>query len=300
MAQITVIILTFNEQLHLSRCIESVKDIAKRIIIVDSFSTDETESIAKKYGAEFFQHEFENQAKQFQWALDSIPIHTDWIMKLDADEYILPELASEITSKIHTLSSDIAGVILKRRVYFMDKWIKWGGYYPVKLLRIWRNQKGYIEQRWMDEHVALFEGNTVEFKYDFVDENLNNLTWWTAKHNNYATREVVDLLNKKYGLFIESTDVNLEENAGTKLKRWLKNNIYLKLPFFLRPFLYFCFRFFVKFGFLDGKRGLVWHFLQGFWYRYLIDAKLFQVEYLAKKHNKSIRQVLIENFNVNL
>jgi hypothetical protein len=220
-------------------------------------------------------------------------------MRMDSDEYILPELADEIHHKIDRLEDSTAGIYIKRRVNFMDRWIKHGSYYPIWLLRIWRYKQGKIEERWMDEHIKLSSGNTVQFENDLVDDNKNNLSWWTEKHNNYATREAVDILNILHG-FIKYDEV--EPNLwGTQeqRKRWLKIR-YASLPLFVRPVLYFHWRYFFKLGFLDGRQGLVWHFLQGFWYRFLVDAKIYQIHHIAKKENKSLKQVIKDDFGLDL
>jgi glycosyltransferase involved in cell wall biosynthesis len=296
-SNITVIVLSYNEDIHIERCLNSLF-FAGKIIVVDSFSTDSTISKARYLGATTYQNPFINQAIQFQWALDNCPIETDWVMRIDADEYVTAELATEIQEKISTLNNSITGIILKRQVHFMGRWIKYGGYYPIKLLRIWRNGVGSIEQRWMDEHIKLSHGNTIEFNNDIVDENLNNLTWWISKHNNYATREAVDLLNKKYALFKEdSIDKQIMSKKQDEQKRWYKDNIYVKMPLFIRPFIYFGFRFIFKLGFLDGKSGLIWNVLQCFWYRFLVDAK---IEYFSKKFNKPINVILQEYYNFNI
>jgi len=296
---ITTIILTYNEEIHLRRCIESVQSISEKVIIIDSFSNDRTIEIAKELGAEVYQNPFVNQAKQFQWGLDNCNIDSEWILRLDADEFLLPELSTEISAKTPHLSSDINGVYLRRQVHFMDKWIKYGGYYPIKLLRLWRNGKATIEQKWMDEHVILKEGKTSEFEYDFVDDNLNNLAWWTQKHNNYSNRELIEYFNEKYNLF-ESENISLDSNTQESLKRKNKVKYYNKAPLFLRAFLYFIYRYFFKLGFLDGIKGLIWHFLQGFWYRFLVDAKIFQIEYIAKKQNRSMLSVIKEDFGIKI
>lgn len=183
----------------------------------------------------------------------------------------------------------------------MGQWIRHGGYYPVHLLRIWRTGHAVIEQRWMDEHTMLTQGTSITFNSDFVDDNLNSLTWWTAKHNDYATREAIDILNRKYH-FISSgeEETNLTNAKQAETKRWYKDNLYLKLPLFIRAFLYFQYRYWFRLGFLDGKRGLIWHFLQGFWYRFLVDAKILQIEWWAKEEHKSVPRILEEKFNVRL
>jgi glycosyltransferase involved in cell wall biosynthesis len=301
MNQISLVILTYNEEKQISRCIKSVKDICADIFIIDSFSTDSTVKIAESLGVKVFQREWvNNHAKQFNWGLANLPIKTEWVLRLDADEYLTPELCNEINLKLPELSKDITGVIFKRRVYFMNRWIKHGGYYPTYLLRLWRFGSGKYEERWMDEHVKLTQGRTITFENDFVDDNLNNITWWTNKHNNYSTREAIDLLNIKYKF--SSTigiDANLSE-AQDKRKRWFKENLYTNIPLFLRPSLYFIYRYIFKLGFLDGIPGLIWHFLQGFWYRFLVDAKIYDIERRAKKKNKTIPEVIKKHYHLDV
>ena len=299
--ELSVVILTYNEEKQITKCIESAKNLAKDIFLIDSFSNDNTIKLAEESGAKVFQHKWENNhAMQFNWGLDNLPIKTEWVLRLDADEYLLPELTTEIKEKLSKLEKEVTGIILKRRVYFMNRWIKHGGYYPTYLLRLWRYGSGKYEERWMDEHVKLEEGRTVTFENDFVDDNVNNLTWWTNKHNNYATREAIDLLNIKYKF---STSVGIGANLTEdqdKRKRWLKEKLYTRIPLFVRPFFYFIYRYVFKFGFLDGKPGLIWHFLQGFWYRFLVDAKVFDIERRAKKENRTIAEIIKTNYDINV
>jgi len=296
---ITIIILTFNEELHIRRAIESASRIANEVIVVDSYSTDQTINIALELNARVLQHPFVNHAQQFQWAMDNGGITTGWTMRLDADEYLTDELIHEIEGRLSNLNQEISGIVLKRQVHFMGQWIRHGGYYPIYLLRIWRTGHAVIEQRWMDEHILLTRGTSITFNHDFVDDNLNSLTWWTAKHNDYATREAVDILSRKYSFQDGDLSTGTKGNANqTTTKRWYKNNLYLRLPLFLRAFLYFQFRYWIKLGFLDGQRGLVWHFLQGFWYRFLVDAKILQIEWWAKKENKPVRNIIEEKYKL--
>ncbi|MDD5202066.1 MAG: glycosyltransferase family 2 protein [Sulfurimonas sp.] len=299
MNNLSIIILTYNEEKHIERCIKSLLPIAKNIFIIDSFSTDKTIEICESLGAKVYQNAFINHAVQFQWGLDNCPIDTKWVMKMDSDEYILPELQSEIIEKLEKLDEDVSGIYIKRRVYFKDRWIKHGSYYPTWLLRIWKYEDGRMEQRWMDEHIKLSSGNTIQFENDLVDDNLNDLTWWTQKHNNYATREAVDILNIIYEfLKYDEVPANIFGTQEER-KRWLKKR-YAKLPLFTRPFIYFVWRYIFKLGFLDGKQGLIWHFLQGFWYRFLVDAKIYEMEKKVKDSGKSIKEVIESDYGMKL
>jgi glycosyltransferase involved in cell wall biosynthesis len=276
---LAVIILTYNEQLHIARAIESVRGVADEIVVIDSFSRDATVDIARSMGAVVLQNPFVNQAKQFQWGLDNAPITADWIMRLDADEVIEPPLAAEIAARLPTLGTDVAAVNLKRKHIFMDRFIRHGGRYPLVLTRIWRKGQGRVEDRWMDEHIMVWGGRTVDFDNPFSDHNLNDLSFFTDKHNKYATREAMDVLNHRYGLF--ASDVPLTKGASSlqaSVKRYIKEHIYNRMPFSVSTLGYFLYRYIVQLGFLDGREGLIYHFLQGYWYRFLVGAKILEFD----------------------
>lgn len=287
MVDLSVIILTNNESKHIGRCIKSLLLITDKIFIIDSFSTDNTVAIAEALGATVIQNTWVSYAFQFNYGILNNPFQTKWLMRMDADEYITPELAQELNTSLSGTPETISGLYVKRRVVFMDQWINHGGYYPIWLLRIWRRGKGVCEELWMDEHIKLSSGTTAQLQHDIVDHNLNNLTWWTQKHNNYAIREVIDLLNIKYNFGDKPTVIPDFWGSQEQRTRYLKIK-YANLPLFTRPFLYFLFRFVLKGGFLDGKKGLIWHFLQGFWYRFLVDAKIYEVYQRAGKEKENI------------
>lgn len=276
---LAVVILTYNEEMHIERAIKSVQSIASEIFVIDSGSKDATVKIAQKNGATVLYHPFINQAKQFNWALDNAPITASWIMRLDADEIIESDLALEIQQKIPQLDANIVGINLKRKHIFMDRWVRFGGRYPLILMRIWRTGYGRVEDRWMDEHVVISSGETTTFDGGFADHNLNDLTFFTDKHNKYATREAIEVLNHKYQLFNQDKSLNSDSTSfQASFKRNIKEKIYNKLPFTLSAFAYFIWRYIFQLGFLDGRSGLTYHFLQGYWYRFLVGAKIMELE----------------------
>ncbi len=289
MDSLTVLILTANEEKNIEKCLASIAPIGAKVHIVDSLSEDRTVEIAESMGAIVKQRAWTTYADQFNWGLDNTNIDSKWIMRMDADEEITPALAAAIRKFLDSPSSDIAGVYVRRRVYFMGQWIRHGGYYPTWLLRIFRNGQGRCEALLMDEHIVITGGHAVSIHEDIIDKNNKDLTFWTDKHNKYASREVKDILNK------ELTRLNQAENKEVieasvrghqdSSRRWLKDKLYLRMPLFVRPFLYFIYRYFLRLGFLDGKRGLIFHFLQAFWYRFLVDAKLY--EYRLQQRQKS-------------
>lgn len=294
---ITAIIMTFNEEIHLDRCLKSLKNICDDIVIVDSYSNDSTIEIVKNYGLRFYQNKWINHATQFNWAIENIQISSEWILRIDADEYLSKDLIFDL-NKLNSLSDKINGITLNRLMYFMDKPLRYGGMYPIKHLRIFRKGFGKCEQRWMDERIILSSGETIHMNSDLIDHNKNNLNWWTAKHNGYATREAIDLLNYKHNFFDSLSSKNDLRNNGL-IRRKLKK-IYCNLPLFIRPFLFFFVRYFIQLGFLDGKRGLIWTFLQCFWYRFLIDAKIYEANLASGKNKEELIKYFKQNFNFDI
>jgi glycosyltransferase involved in cell wall biosynthesis len=279
---ISIIILTYNEEMHITRCIQSLKSISQNIFIIDSQSTDNTVEICESLGAKVYQNPWKNYAEQFQWGLDNCPFNTEWVMRMDADEYIEPDLVEEINAELSKVPEDINGLYIRRKYIFLERWVKHGATYPLNLLRIWRTGKGRIESRWMDEHIVL-EGDakTGQLAGHIVDHNLNNTRWWVDKHNKYADREMIDILDKKYQLFPNDDSVKSEKKlTQTKVVRLIKEKVYTGLPIFVRPLLYFLYRYFLRLGFLDGTSGFAFHFMQGYWYRSLVDLRVFEAEKL--------------------
>ena len=283
MLDLTVVILTKNEEYNLKKCIESFKGIVKRFVIVDSYSADGTKALCEELGNDinisFYENKFIDYATQLNWGIKNTNINTKWTMRMDADEELTPELVEELKVKLPKVSDDVNGIILKRRVYFMGRWIKHGGKYPELLLRIFRTGFGECEQKLMDEHMILKSGNKVQFDNDIIDNNNKDLEWWTHKHNWYSNREVLDYQQKVLINNEVENEIAADISKGqAERKRFIKNNGYYKLPLFLRAHIYFIYRYYVRLGFLDGKEGKIYHFLQAYWYRFLVDAKIYECE----------------------
>ena len=300
MLDISAIILTFNEEMHIKRCLDNISSIVKEVFIIDSYSTDRTLEIVKEYdNVTVLQNKWVNYATQFNWGLKTAPIKTNWVLRLDADELLLPELIEELEQKIPILEEDVTGITLKRRHIFLGKWMK-RGTYPVKLLRIFKKDKAICEERFMDEHIQLIEGKGVEMEHDFVDHNLNNISWWANKHVGYSIREAVDLLDIEFNLTGSAvTDEGKNINEQAQSKR-MKKHKYAKQPLFWRSFAYFCYRYFFKMAFLEGKEGFLWTFMQGWWYRTLVDAKIFEIKKACGNDPEKIKQYLKKEYNIEL
>lgn len=290
---ISVVILTYNERLHIARCIESARKVAEKICIVDSHSTDGTQDIARQCGAVVVEHDYINQAQQMQWAIDNLGLNTEWVMRMDADEYLTDKLVDEIKTRLPKLPTDVTGVYLPLDVIFQGKNVKHGRLHAPKIMRIWRRGKAYMEQRWMDERMVLSEGTAITFKGRFVDHNLNTLAWWTQKHNNYSNRELAVEAMRMYG--IGSDDEALKG-------RNQKKGMYYRLPAFFRAGVYFSVRYFLLGGFIDGKAGLIWATLQAYWYRFLIDAKMSEMKRALGKNptHEQVKDYFKERYNISL
>lgn len=199
-------------------------------------------------------------------------------MRLDADEVVEDDLADEMRLRLPDLPREVVGVHLNRKHIFLGRWIAHGGRYPLYLLRLWRRGFGRIEQSWMDEHIIVWGGKTVNFQGGFRDHNLHDISFFIDKHNHYATREAVKVFARRRGLS------SFDDNVGNGLvgqasrKRFVKRSFYENLPFPIGPFSYFLYRYGIQLGFLDGVEGLIYHFMQGLWYRFLVGTKVLELE----------------------
>ena len=295
MTDLAIVILTYNEEKHIARALASVRGIASEIFVIDSFSTDATVELSRAAGATVLQNKFVNQAKQFQWAMDNAPIKAAWILRLDADEVIEPDLAARIARELPGLEEGISGVNLKRKHIFMERWIRHGGRYPLVMLRLFRRGQARIEDRWMDEHIVVQQGRTVTFEGGFADHNLNDVAYLIDKHNKYATREAIDVMNRRYDLFPRGAGLSAQNSSGhSAAKRLLKEKLYNRLPLWAGPLGYFLYRYIFQLGFLDGKPGLIYHALQGLWYRFLVGARVYELDLQLRSCPQADRKALLQ------
>ncbi len=296
---VTVIILTYNEEIHIRRCLENVNRFASRVIVVDCFSTDKTADIAKELGAEVIEHKWPgNQAEQFNWALDNLQISTEWVLRLDADEYLTPELIEELYQILPRMDKEISALVFPLGRAFMGRVLKHGIVNGVSMIRMFRKGKARYEKRVMDEHLQIVSGKTYICKNKFIDDNRMPLGYFVAKHNNYSVREAALLLDAEYNINSE-TEQNSEFAREVQAKRAQKAK-YAKMPLFWRAFGYFVYRYIIKLGFLDGKEGFLWDFLQGWWYRTLVDAKVFEIKKTCGNDREKIKDYLLSQYNIQL
>ena len=277
MNKITTIILTHNSESSISKVVKSCKPISSRILIIDDFSTDKTIKIAKVLGCEVVQHKFENYSKQRNWAQRYADLGAEgWVLHIDDDEIISKKLAENIKKRIN--NKEIDCYLIKKRIFFLGKPIRFGYINPSWHLRLYKTGKGFCENRLYDQHFVA-KGNTKKLKGYLLDLQLKTLEKWILAHNKWSSAEAIQaILSKKNEQMLKAS---LKGDRRMQ-KRWLKNNVYYKSPLLLRAFLFFIYSYFLKLGFLDGKTGLIYHVLQAFWFRFLVDAKIIE---LKKKSN---------------
>jgi glycosyltransferase involved in cell wall biosynthesis len=269
-AEVAVIILTLNEEPNLPYALRSVCGWAKEVHVVDSGSTDQTRDIARRFGCNLVYHRFEDYSRQRNYALEKLPLTAEWILFLDADEWLTEKLKQEIADVLATRPA-VNGYYLRRRLIWMGHRIRWGGYDSTWLLRLLRRGSGRCEERPINEHL-LVEGRTGCLQHDLIHQDRKGLSDWTAKHNVYATLEALQLATSCERS--ENLAVNLWGSAPER-KRWLRQKVWNRLPLFLRPWLFFAYRYFLCLGFLN--RCFLFHFLQELWLHMLIDAKLVEL-----------------------
>ena len=267
---LTVLILTYNEEINLPNALDNLEGFAKDVVVLDSFSTDRSPNIAKEFGARVFQRRFDDFSRQRNYALTQISYTTEWIFILDADEMLTDELKEEICETVK--STHLDAFFVKRRFFWMGQWIK-RGYYPTWLLRLGRVGTLVCDERPINEHLVCITGKVGRLREDFIDHNKKSLSDWLDKHNRYSSLEAQVLLEsgspcENYRFFANQYE----------RKRWIRVKIWNRLPPLVRPFLYFFYRYCIRLGFLDGKKAFAYHFLHAFFYRMIIDLK-----YLEKK-----------------
>ena len=269
---LSAIVLTYNEEVNLPACLKSLSGLHCDLFVVDSGSTDRTLEIARASGATIAEHPFENYAAQRNWAQQNLPLRTAWVLHLDADERLTPELVGEINRKLAEPAISLNGFLLRKRTIFMGRWIRHGGHYPSYHLRLFRKDKGACEDRLYDQHFVI-DGSAAALNGDYLDVVASNINTWTLRHARWARLEAREMMAPSVAGHRVKAD---PMGNSIQRKRWLREGVYARAPLFLRPFLYGLYRYIFRCGFLDGIEGLIFHFLQGCWYRFLIDCEIWE------------------------
>jgi glycosyltransferase involved in cell wall biosynthesis len=272
---VTVIVLTFNENRNLPACLASVAPWARRVVVVDSGSTDGTVDIAKGFGADVIVHPFETHSRQWMFALQSTGVSTDWVLALDADQRVSSELRDSITAFVASgAAAGTVGAYVRRRQIFRGRWIRHGGYYGKHLLKLFRPGAVMVDPSDLVDHHFRAAGPTTRLRGDLIEDNLNeaDISVWIAKHNRYAAlqaMEEVSRARRRAPAPVAAWPCATPDARTDRLK-----DIWRRLPLFVRPFVYFTYRYVLRLGFLDGKEGFIFHFLHAYWYRLLVDIKI--------------------------
>jgi glycosyltransferase involved in cell wall biosynthesis len=274
---VSVVILTLNEEANLPHTLASVCKWAREIFVVDAGSTDRTKATAAKFGATVVEHPFETHSAQWRWALDNLPLRFDWILALDADQRVTPELAREICELDEASLVDVDGLFIKRQQWFRFRWIRHGGYYPKYLLKLFRRSKVAIDTNDLVDHHFYIAGPVRKLRHDLIESNAkeDSIAFWIQKHNRYATLLAREELRSQAEITrsaIEASFVGNPDQRALAMKR-----AWRRMPLYARPFLYFFYRYFIRLGFLDGKEGAIFHFLQAFWFRLLVDINIDEI-----------------------
>lgn len=265
---ITVIIPTYNEGTHVARAINCVKDYVDQVLVADSFSSDHTLPEAKNAldSVSIINVAFTTFASKMNTALKSPLIRNAWVMRLDADEVVSnPEEFFDVLRRIS--EEDNIGYYCNRRYYFLGHWVKHGGMYPRKVLRIFKKGFATFEDRMIDEKM-LVTGPTGVLNVDIADVSLMGLGHWVEKHIAYARREAVESIKSVY--------VAPKSDLPFDLQIRERKRMYYHLPIFLRPMLYFLYRIIAQRGAADGFVGIFYHFMHAFVYREMVDVYILR------------------------
>ncbi|MHC1729251.1 MAG: glycosyltransferase [Syntrophobacteraceae bacterium] len=276
LTNVAVIILTYNEEENIAQVLDSVAGWARQIFVLDSYSTDRTVEIAGSYPSKIVQHRFENYSKQRNFALDVFDIQCEWVLFLDADEWVTPELKQEISDLIESNPAQ-NGFCIKWRFIFMGRWIR-RGYYPTWILRLFRFGKARCESRTVNEHLIV-EGDVAHLNNDLIHEDRKSISDWIDKHNRYARMEARELLRAS------SNPGELDAlffGTQAQRKRWFRNYVWNRLPPIIRPFFFFIYRYLIRGGFLDGRAAFIFHFLQTLWFPLLVDVNYLEMRAPAR------------------
>jgi glycosyltransferase involved in cell wall biosynthesis len=277
-APFSFIILTYNEEIHLPRLLNSISGLDAPIFILDSGSTDKTIETGEKFGAQFLQHAFENHPKQWDFALKGFPVTTPWVVCLDADQVVTPELKTKLQNFRDEDHQDVDGIYFNRKNFFKGRWIKHGGYYPFYLLKMFRFGVGYSDTNENMDHRFIVPGKTEVWKDGIIlEENLkeNNIRFWIDKHNRYSDLVAQEEVERMRLARAQTIKPNFWGSPDERTA-WRKQ-LWWKLPRYVRPMLYFTQRIIFQLGILDGRTGIIFHFLQGFWFRLIVDIKIDEI-----------------------
>jgi len=264
-----IILLSFNSEATLPATLSSARKVSDQIFVVDSFSNDKTVELARSFGVTVVQHAFENYGAQRNWAIDNLSVSQPWQLHLDADEWMNDELVAAILALPE--EPEHAGYFLPRNLRFLGRVLRHGGMSPTWHMRLFRTGAGRCEERKYDQHFLLLNGASGQLPGEMIDDIRMPLSEWIARHNRWADAEVAELDSREMSGRLKPDS----RGNPTQRKRYFRA-MYDRMPLFIRALALFVYRFFLRFGFLDGIEGMIFWVLQTFWFRFLIDAKIWE------------------------
>lgn len=267
---ISVVVLTFNSEDVIAETVSAALSVSDDVHVVDSFSTDRTVEICKSLGAKVVTHEFVHYAQQRNWSIDNLPLRYDWQLHLDADEILSASLIEEIGALKASWPPDFDAYLIPRLIRFLGRDIRHGGYFPIYHARLFKRGAARCEDRKYDQHFVV-RGASGVLRHPFIDDHRASLSEWTRRHNNWSDFEVEDIGSAEAGTLVRPDRTGNPIEQARHRKR-----SYYRLPLFVRPALLFGYRYVLRLGFLDGTPGLIYCFLQSFWFRFLVDAKMYE------------------------
>lgn len=293
--KITAIICTYNEEIHIKRCIEALQNICCQIIVLDSYSQDKTVEIAKSLGVDVYYKEYITFSEKLNYAINNLTINGDWVLRIDADEYF-DDKAIKSIKEINSISKDVNGFRITRKIKFLGKVMRDSSSFHLK---IWRKGYALCEERWMDERMILKSGKQENIEGCVFDDNLTSLKDWINKHSNYAVKEALDIYLSHNNLLSKN---QLDANVFGKNEESIRyfKTIYSRFPLFIRPILLFLYKYLIKGGFRSGMEGFIWCFLQSFWYRFLVDVIIYECNKNHFKNDVSVMNYFENKYGINI
>lgn len=296
---ISIVIPATNEEIHIERSVKSALNITDHVYVVDSYSKDRTKEIAESLGAKVYEYEWTSEstfARKMNWGLANIPFETEWVMRLDADEYLVEDW-SNIDTMLSAVPNDVNGINVLRRLYFLGRWMRHRDNYPRPSMRILRVGTVNFEDRLLDEHIDLNGGKSYDFKLELADNPYLSISDWINKHNVYSTRQAIVEINDELGI-VETVSVSTLDKSVNKINK--KKGVYSKFPLFWRGLVYFLYRYIFKLGFLDGREGFLWDFFHGWWYRNLVDTKISEIKKACGNDRNKIIEYVMQKYNIDM
>lgn len=262
---VTAMIFTLDEATHLPSCLAAL-DWCDDVIVIDSFSRDDTTQIAEAGGARVYQNRFTGFGDQRNWALQHCSPKYPWVLILDADERVTPGLVEEMRHKLSAVSETVGAFRLRRRFHLWGRWLRWASLYPTWVVRLVHVERVRYVNRGHAETQEV-DGQTLDLDNDLIDENLKGIEEWFERQNRYSSRDA------EFELACEREPWRWRHLfSGALERRAALKQLASRLP--LRPQLYFLYSYLLRGGFLDGHAGLEFCRMKAMYQR-MVEIKKF-------------------------